>query len=404
MKKILIILTVLNLLSFNISAQEQTDKGLVEKHSYYFDIVNNKPSGIGFDLIEESIKNSQFIFLGEEHFSARVSEFTKAIVPSLAKNKFKHFAAEIGPNSAEELTKVIKQDNSLFNFNSYTYKLVGEIPVPFFDGKEDEVFLKSFIANGFELCGLDQEYLSSHIFLFDELYELSKNKEQIKSWYESAKDFAVNESKRDRADNKYKIFTSFLSSKEISDFFDKLDKTDHKTQKIISDLKKSWEVYKLREDNDYFLSFKKRLKIMQYNFIDYYNKALQEENLPKFFIKIGGVHASKARNQDNICDIGNFVMELANFNKQKSTHILIFPSAYINKDGTISSNIEKEEECLFNTVLEKSNDKWVVIDLKNIEKASWRYKIKSEILKKYMYSYDYMILTPATKQTEFNCE
>jgi hypothetical protein len=143
---------------------------------------------------------------------------------------------------------------------------------------------------------------------------------------------------------------------------------------------------------------------MQYNFIDYYKNALKLEKLPKVVIKIGGVHASKGKSHGNIYDIGNFIMELANYNKKKSTHVLIFPSAHINKEGTISSNIEKEDEHLFNPILEESNGKWVLIDLKNIEKASWKYKIKSESLKDYMYRFDYMILTPASKQTTLNFE
>ena len=67
-----------------------------------------------------------------------------------------------------------------------------------------------------------------------------------------------------------------------------------------------------------------------------------------------------------------------------------------NNEGTISSNVDKSDEHLFNPLLEDNDGKWVLIDLKKIEKISWKNKVKSESLK------DYMILTPASKQTTLN--
>ena len=404
MKKDIKLTIILSVVSILVSAQEKTASDWVKDNTYYFEIKNSKIIGDGADILKKQIEESQFLILGEEHFSARVSAFTNAIVPTLATNNFNYFAAEIGPNSAEKITELIKKEGSLFKFNTKIYRLTGEVPIPFFDGKEDESFLKSFIENGFEIWGLDQEYLTAPTFLIDELYNLSKQKERLKPHYTAAKSFIIKEIQKSRENRKYKAFNSLLNSKEIKQFFNRLATSNPKTQKIISDLKKSWEVYKLREDKDLYASLYKRLDIMHSNFISYYSNALKTEKFPKVVIKIGGVHASKGRSHNNIYDIGNFIMELANYNNQKFTNILIFPSSYINKDGKISSNIEKEDELIFKTILEESKGKWVLIDLKNIEKASWKYKIESVSLKQYMYRFDYMILTPASKQTTLNFE
>lgn len=404
MKKTIFILIIQTVFISNLFSQEKTDNDLVKENAYYFEIKESNPIGEGFDIFRKEIENSQFLILGEEHFSAKVSEFTNAIVPTLSKNGFKYFAAEIGPNSADEISRLIKEEKSLYNFNTKVNSLVGEVPIPFFDGKEDELFLKSFIHNDFKIWGLDQEYLTSQVFLIDKLYHLSDNSKNLETSYLAAKRFAIMETKKGRQDRKYKVFTSLLSSPEINNYFEKLDNNDEEIKKIISDLKKSWEVYKLREDNDLYASIHKRLNIMQENFIDYYNGALQIETLPKVFLKIGGVHASKGRSNQNIYDIGNFIMELANYNKRKSVHILIFPSGYVNSDGTISSNIEKEDEQLFNSIIDYESDKWTLIDLRSIEKSSWKHKVESKSLTDYMYRFDYMILTPASKQTELNYE
>ncbi len=402
MRKTTFILIIQTFFISNLFSQEKTDSDLIKENTFYFEINENNPNGEGFDVIKKEIENAQFVILGEEHFSAKVSEFTNSIVSTLTENQFKYFASEIGPNTANEMLSTIKKDNSLYNFNTKVNDLVSEIPIPFFDGKEDEVFLKSFLNNDFEIWGIDQEYLTSQVFLIDRLYQLSNKSKKTETAYINAKEFIISETKQGRQDRKYKVFTSLLNSSEINRFFENLNNKDEKSDKIISDLKKSWEVYKLRENKDLYGSIHKRLNIMQENFINYYNTALQKENLPKVFLKIGGVHASKGKSHHNIYDIGNFMMELANYNKRKSLHILIFPSAYLNKDGTISKNIEKEDEELFNSIIDFKSNKWTLIDLKNIEKSSWKNKIESKSLKDYMYRFDYLILTPASKQTELN--
>lgn len=402
MKKTIFILIIQIVFISNLFSQTKTDSDLIKENTFYFEINKNEPTGIGFNILRKEIESSQFVILGEEHFSAKISEFTNSIVSTLKKNEFEYFACEIGSNSADEISRIIKNEKSLYNFNTEINNLVGEIPIPFFDGKEDELFLKSFIQNNFKIWGLDQEYLTSQVFLMDRLYQLSDKSKQIKKSYLNAKKFTILETKKGRENRKYKVFTTLLNSSEINTFFKQLDLNNKEIRKIISDLKKSWEVYKLREENDLYGSIHKRLDIMQENFINYYNTALQTESLPKVFLKIGGVHASKGRSHHNIYDIGNFMMELANYNKRKSVHILIFPSAYLNNDGTISKNIEKEDEQLFNSIIDFKSNKWTLIDLKNIEKTSWKHKIESKSLQDYMYRFDYLILTPASKQTELN--
>ncbi|MEM8508680.1 MAG: hypothetical protein AAF717_12660 [Bacteroidota bacterium] len=402
MKKPIYAIVLLAAYSTNLLSQEKKDSDVIKENTFYFEINENIPDGEGFDILRKELENAQFVILGEEHFSAKVSEFTNAIIPTLAKNSFTYFAAEIGPNSADEIVKQITENTSLYDFNTEVNRLVDEVPVPFFDGVEDEVFLKSLMKNGFEIWGIDQEYLTAQAFLIDRLYQLSNAPEALKRFYMAAKAFAISETKKGRQDRKYKAFNTLLDSPEINRYFDQLDKDDKQINKIISDLKKSWEVYAFREDNDLYASIHKRLQIMQENFIAYYRTALRTDTLPKVFLKIGGVHASKGKSHDNIYDIGNFMMELANYNKSKSVHILIFPAAYSNKDGSISSNMEKEDEQFFKTIIDLDSDKWTLIDLKRIEKSTWEHDMQRKPLMEYIYRFDYMILTPASKQTELN--
>ncbi len=330
------------------------------------------------------------------------SAVESAIIPILSTQNYKYFVAEIGPNSATKITNEIMTKTSLFDFNTETNNLVGEIPVPFFDGKEDEFFLINALNQGLEIWGIDQEYSTSQIFLIDEIYSLSNNKSELHSAYIETKEYLIRETIKGEQNRSYKLFTELSNSLIVNQFFKKTEITNTKTQKIISDLRDSWEVYRLREVKDYYSSLHKRLNIMQSNFRDYYAKALKIDTLPKAIIKIGGKHASKGRSLDNIFDIGNFIMELANYNGRKSTTALIFASAYLNDDGTIENNIDKEDEVFMRPLINDAKGKWILIDLKKIEEFSWKNKIEYKSLIDYMYRFDYLIITPTSKSTTLN--
>ena len=95
-------------------------------------------------------------------------------------------------------------------------------------------------------------------------------------------------------------------------------------------------------------------------------------------------------------------MELANFNKQKSTSILVFPSAVIEEDDSIKNNIVEEDEVFIRPLINDAKGKWILIDLKKIEEYSWRNKIEYKSLKDYIQRFDYLILTPPSKETTWN--
>lgn len=97
-------------------------------------------------------------------------------------------------------------------------------------------------------------------------------------------------------------------------------------------------------------------------------------------------------------------MELANFNGKKSTAVLMFPSAYLNDDGSIDNNIDKEDEAFIRPLINAAKEKWILIDLKKIEAISWKNKIEYASLKDYMYRFDYLIITPPSKSQIPNYE
>lgn len=392
---------LLILLSSLVYAQKELASTDIDKYCYTFKIENEKIIGNGYKILDDHISKSQFVLLGEQHFASEISLFTNSLIPILYSNKFKYFVAEIGPHSSKKIVSEIQENSQLYDFNTKYYDLTGEVPIPFFDGKEDELFLKTALKYDFQILGVDQEYQTAQFFLFDEILRLSKNKKNIFPAYEHATKFMLTEFKEYWKDSKYKIFEKYINSKEINTFFELTDKKNIEIQKIISDLKLSWNIYMQNENGFYKNGWIQRIQNMKTNFSKYYKSATKKDDLPKMFVKIGAVHLSNGMNNFGYYDLGNMIKELSHFNQTKSTSIKCIPRFYM-EDNQIKDDLTEENP--INILLEKGNkEEWTLID--NTELLNYCYlkkiKIKPE-LRTELERFDFILIPPLVNPMKMN--
>jgi hypothetical protein len=399
MKKILYLLLILSA-SLLYSQRELNSKD-IDKFCYKFKIENEKIVGKGSEILNDIISQSQFVLLGEQHFASEISLFTNSLIPILSNNNFKFFVAEIGPNSSKKLISEIQNKGQLFDFNTKYNDLTGEIPIPFFDGKEDEIFLKNALKNNFQILGIDQEYLTAQFFLFDEILELSKNRKNILAACENATKFMLAEVKEYWKDSKHKIFEKYINSKEINTFFELTDKKNVAVQKIISDLKISWNIYMQNEKGFYKNGWIQRIQNMKTNFSKYYKSATKKDDLPKMFVKMGAVHLSNGMNNFGYYDLGNLIKELSHFNQTKSTSIKCMPRFYM-EDNQVKDDLTEENP--INIILEKGNkDEWTLIDNGELLNYCYTEKIKlNPELKTEIERFDFILIPPLVNPMKMN--
>ena len=217
----ILITTVFLFLAIPMFGQDSLRASDIRRFAHPLKISGYSITGKGAEILKNRIKHSQFFLLGEQHESPQISELTNALLPELRSSGFGYFGIEVGPNSTEKMMEVVKSQNTLYDFNTNFHTKYGDIPIPFFDGRKDELFLKTALKEGFELWGLDQEYYTAHLFLIDELYDSSSAKLVIELFYRSAKTYAEKEFKNDTENKHYPLFTNLLSSPEIETFFEK---------------------------------------------------------------------------------------------------------------------------------------------------------------------------------------
>lgn len=178
-KRVLFIFISLICGFFPITAQEKPGLSVkdLEKHSFYFDISDNRLVGDGAKFLTDEIKQSQYVLLGEYHGSSRISEFTKAVIPIFHEAGCRTFALEIGPVSAEILSELSNDADrtvsNLKNFNSNYYvsdKTRTFTAIPFFTNVEDAQFLAEARKRKWNLLGLDQEFSFSYLPLMARIY------------------------------------------------------------------------------------------------------------------------------------------------------------------------------------------------------------------------------------------
>ncbi|RQO74809.1 hypothetical protein DBR43_05350 [Pedobacter sp. KBW06] len=389
--------------SISLSAQEKITAADLARFNHYFEIKNDKLTGEGAQLLLSRMAESQFTMLGEQHAIAEISQLTNALLPHLSMQGYKNFVVEAGPKSVERMTTEIKEKGQLYDFNSKYFKETWGVPFVFFDGKEDETFLKTAIKNNFKLWGIDQEFLYSYSFLFDQMYELSKNKAQISPFYKTAKSFLLGEFKKSAASDDYKMFDRLLNNQEIKAFFEKAGSGNAAIKTIIASIIKSWEIYALYDNGKYAMSNSGRIAYMKSNFGKNYREMESKNKMPKVFFKMGAVHLSLGINSLGLYDMGNMIKELSNLNDTKALSIICAPRFQYEKDGTITDNINEEEPELIPVYQNAAKERWTLVDNKSIENYYKGRKVKlSEALKNQISKYDFTLIPPASHNTQPN--
>ena len=397
-----ILIFLLSILPTTIFAEEKLKSSDISEFAHTFEINNDIIVGAGIKILENKISGSQFLLLGEQHYSPEISEFTNAILPKLKQSNFKYFAVEVGPNSTEKMITVIKEQNSLFDFNTNFYSNYKDIPFPFFDGKKDELFLKTAINENFQIWGIDQEFLTSHLFLIDEIYNNSNEKVLLKPHFDSTKQFIIQEFKKDNKNKNYPMFTNLLESNIVKSFFEKCK--NEKQNKIIEDLITSWKIYALYETKKYSENNFTRMKYMKRKFGKNYKIALKTDSIPKVFVKMGSMHIARGQNWLGIYDLGNMIKELSYFNGTESTSINCFARFSQDNNGIIYDYLDDEGGKAYQPILELAKkDKWVLIETKPILELVKKKKIElNSDLKILISGFDFILFTPIKTEVKIN--
>ncbi|UTW61252.1 hypothetical protein KFE98_14680 [bacterium SCSIO 12741] len=389
--------------------QDTISTEYVQKISYEFHLSNGELTGTGAIFLKGEFDASQFVLLGEYHGDARISEFTEAIIPELNKSGFRNFCLETGPVSTQILSELVQSDSvekTLFDFYTEYYKRVQDIPLPFFEGKEDAAFLQAAIDHKWRLFGIDQEYYSGTLLLLERLHALDSRPDNERA-YQSAVEFVIAEQIKDAKSKDYPLHERLLDSKELESYFAQLDQSNAQITITIEQLIQSWAIYSLYDINR-CQNLDMRANHMKKEFTRNYQSLSRMDDQPRILIKMGASHTQRGITSNAVYDIGNLVSELADMNGTQDLNIG-FMFRYIED--------EEEQQGYFDNseggskwlreraplMQQGKKDKWVVIDLRKlkepmINRELWVYPA----IKNMIYDLDLIIIPPMDREITLN--
>ncbi len=384
---IVIAITATPLFSF---AQDALITKTAKANLTSFTVDNESFAGDGWNIVLGQIQKSDFVLIGEDHFTNEIPFFTSAITDKV---KFDNFICEIDPYSADIIPSKIK---TLSEMQLQQYVADFGNVFAFYALEPEFQLLKKLVKTNTSVYGTDQILMNADRLICSELKIKTKNKEARKI-YESIEekskvyfsDFLKNPSKP-----MYMLTDDF--EKQISELLALNVSLDEKEK--IEALLLSAKIYK--EQNHHL-----RVQLMKNNLMNVYAKWINKKNLFKY----GAGHLPRGESFLKIYDIGSLVDNIADSKFKKSLHILI-----VGKSGAQGSPFKGfpeqavDENCddlkalkpLFSAV---EGSQWHSFDMLPLRKAleDGKLIVNDITLSRIIKGYDIVVIIPKVTAAKF---
>ncbi len=382
------LLSTLLLSSSLIKAQDKTD---LANYSFEIDNLSDQKFAV---LAKERLKNSQFVFIGEQHGVKEVGVFTNAIYNIAQPFGYKTLCIETDAVAAEKIAVMAASKDPI----SQAKKIHQQFPfaIPFYNNEDDYDLFTNVVKKEGTIWGIDQTFMVQFRLNFDHIIGTTKNntlKSKLKELKKEA-DIAYDKAIANKDFNAPYIF--------------KYDKATHnallaltnnkKELEILNQLWKTKEIYSYNNiTKEYYKNNNIRGQLMKHNFLQYYKQAKTQINTPKVIFKLGASHAAKGLTRTNIYDISNMAHELAITNDMHSLHFVVMgitgktatgnpftPDPVVEFDNT--KQFPKEIQDIIPTI----SKKYYILDLTPLR--NYAYSNYSDAFKKTIFRYDFLVL------------
>ena len=384
------------------SAQDTLSTEQLAPITYSFQVENGRIKGKGADFLIEEMSKAQFTMIGEYHGSMRISELTNAMIPILDGLGYKDLVLEVGPITGQILNGLNKEVPQKLKAINEKYLVVdgdGDhiTPIPFFSNVEDADFLATAKANGWNLIGIDQEFLTGFPMLIDIMFENLNKEARIKNQplYQRAVD-SLKMYQVDYISKDISLYDRIKKSEILQNYFEAVSEEPLNVA-VVDAFKKSNHIYWLYSQRQWFENNATRITYMKEQLR---TQLLQKDfdiSKDKLLIKMGGYHLSKGFSPLGLYEVGNTLNELAAFHGNSTLNIA-FSNRYYTEEGQVIDILESTQEYQqrYKDLDQMGRkDEWVVIDLRPMIKGHFYRPVKykfNKYIKDLVKRYDLLII------------
>lgn len=369
-------------LAYNVRSQDTLSAEQLQPLTHPFNIVNGELTGDGASFLKNEMAKAQFTMIGEFHGSARISQFTEAVIPVLDAQGCKTFVLEVGPITGQILDGLGENIRAELKDINEKYMMVNEdyvdIPIPFFDHVEDAAFLQQAKSKGWDVVGIDQEYLSGYQQLIDKMYEnLSVDQQAVHKELHQATSDSLSVFYEEFEDDKSDLFRNIKKSPLFKKYLSEMS-AEPQNIEIVEALLASNEIYLMNSNRQWYGNNSTRAKYMKRQLREQLAGNDFDLSADKLLIKTGAYHVSRGLSPMAVYDVGNTLSEIAEFNGNSSLNIT-FTNRFYFEDGVLqdASLSKKKWEMRTKDLAQMGRkEEWVVIDLRPLIKGHHYYPIK----------------------------
>jgi hypothetical protein len=376
------------------NAQDSLITELAKIHSGT--IVRNQSnfSGTNWNKIIEQSKKSDYVLIGEDHFTNEIPAFVAAITSSV---RFDNFFGEIDPFSAKLIEQKIKSLNGA-PFNEFIKNYSGTFS--FFALQPEFDLLKQLLKSNTSFFGTDQIIAVADRLLcnnFQKVTKIPKAGLIYKTIEDSSKLYFENFlNGRSKPNGPPFYFLTGSFQKNLND----LSALKLSSEEIIFIERMRLSVRIYNEQNHHL-----RVQLMKNELMKVYDKWSGKKNLFKY----GAFHLAKGESLLKVYDIGNMVNNIADSKFKSSLHVMIigrsgtqgspfkgFPDKAIDENSSELSPLKPFFKAM-------KGDDWHCFDMLPIREAIEKNKIvvNNITLNRIINGYDFIVIIPSVTPARF---
>lgn len=329
-----ILLLPLVLLAGPASAEiaEELSQSALE-HSEPLRLVDGALEGPGADWLLSRASDARFTLLGESHGNAETPILTEALLEALRPHGYQAYVVEAGPINTEQLVARLQSGGvsaATDMLRAYPFTLA------FLDRHEELAAVDHALELGYEVWGIDQEFMGSARLLLHRLGELAED--------QASRELAA--SMATRAQEGFQRFATtgdrsgaFLLTTTEEDYdrlADSFADEGEEAQRVVDQLRASSRIYGHYAAQRFFRNNADRIALMKNNLLDQIERSwgspLGEQ---KALIKMGSAHAGRGRSPFHQHDVGNLAQELAAISRSESFHVTVLAASSIDAEGKV---------------------------------------------------------------------
>ena len=274
---------------------------------------------------------ARFTLIGESHLNVETPAFTEALLRGLRSRGYSVYAAETGPEATRLLVDTLRAGG--FDAGA---ALMARLPfsLAFVDHREELQVIANALDMGYEVWGIDQEFVGGARFLLGRLAEIAPD--------EASR--AVAEDFRGRAMAGFRRFAeegdpsaAFMMTATEADFArlaEAFAQAGPEAQRIIDGLHRSWAIYRAYQEQRYYDNNATRVEVIRRNFLRHFGptpgEALDGERV---VLRAGAIHAGRGITPMKVYDVGSLAAEIAFLGQLESLHLVVLAKASIGEDG-----------------------------------------------------------------------